>query len=237
MKTTLLLMTLNEIEGLKAIMPRVKPEWAHQILVADGGSTDGTIEWAKEQGYDVVISKDKGLTKAYLAAWPKITGDIVIYFSPDGNSIPEAIPDIIEKMKRGYDMVIASRYLGYAKSYDDDWVTSFGNLMFRTLINLLLKPKKSAVMTDPLVMFRAHKRELPQQLGLYQMEPLDTFFRTNSCWLPLLSMKALKQCIRWTEIPVDEPVRIAGKRKLQIVRYGALHLAQLLREYCARKPL
>ncbi|OGQ05162.1 MAG: histidinol phosphate phosphatase [Deltaproteobacteria bacterium RIFCSPLOWO2_01_44_7] len=231
MKSTLLLMTLNEIEGMKAIMPRIKPEWVDQILVADGGSTDGTVEWAKEQGYEVVVSPGKGLTKAYLAAWPKIRGDIVIYFSPDGNSVPEAIPDLIGKMQKGYDMVIASRYLGSAKSYDDDWVTRFGNLLFRTLINLLFKPKTSALMTDPFVMYRAHKKDLPSRLGIDKLEPLDKLFRTNSCWIPLLSIRALKNKIRWTEIPVDEPTRIGGIRKLQIFRYGALHLMQILREW------
>jgi len=231
MKTTLLIMTLNEIDGMKAIMPRVLPGWVDQILVSDGGSTDGTVEWSKEQGYEVVQTSGRGLTRGYLAAWPKIKGDIVIYFSPDGNSIPEAIPDLIQKMKKGYDMVIASRYIGSAKSYDDDKITAFGNLFFRTMINLLLKPKESALMTDPFVMFRAHKKDLPTQLGIAQTEPMDKFFKTNSCWIPLLSMGVLKHKLRWTEIPSDEPSRIAGVRKLQIWRYGSLHLVQLLREW------
>ncbi len=53
LKHTMLVMTLNEIDGMKAVMPRVRPEWLDQIIVVDGGSKDGTIEWAKEQGYEV----------------------------------------------------------------------------------------------------------------------------------------------------------------------------------------
>ena len=37
---TLLVPTLNEIDGMKAIMPRVKRGWVDQILILDGGSTD-----------------------------------------------------------------------------------------------------------------------------------------------------------------------------------------------------
>jgi hypothetical protein len=61
---------------------------------------------------------------------PYIEGDVVITFSPDGNSIAELIPELVNKMKEGYDMVIVSRYLNEAKSEDDDIITAFGNWLF-----------------------------------------------------------------------------------------------------------
>jgi len=36
MKTTLIALTLNEIDGMKAIMPKIDPEWVHQILILGG---------------------------------------------------------------------------------------------------------------------------------------------------------------------------------------------------------
>ena len=53
MKTTLLVLTLNEIDGMKVIMPRIKNIWVDQIIIVDGGSTDGTQEWARKNGYQV----------------------------------------------------------------------------------------------------------------------------------------------------------------------------------------
>ena len=53
MKTTLLIMTLNEIAGMKVIMPQIAKNWVDQIIIVDGGSNDGTIEWATVQGYEV----------------------------------------------------------------------------------------------------------------------------------------------------------------------------------------
>src|SRR5208282_1748257 len=126
MKVSLLVMTLNEIEGLKAIMPRIKRDWIDQIIVVDGGSTDGSIEWAREQDYQVYIQQQPGFRHAYVEVWPYVEGDVVITFSPDGNSIPELIPELVAKMREGYDMVIVSRYLGGAKSEDDDLLTGFG---------------------------------------------------------------------------------------------------------------
>ena len=236
---SLLVMTLNEIVGMKAIMPRIRREWLDQIIVVDGGSTDGTIEWAREQGYEVYVQQKPGFRSAYLEVWPQVRGDTVIYFTPDGNTVPEAVPPIIDKMEEGYDLVIGSRYLGGAKSLDDDLVTGFGNWMFRTLTNLLLKPAGVPWMTDPMVMFRAHKKDLPHRLGLDRPEPfvgLERLFRTRVDWIPLMSMRALKWRMRWAEIPADEPARIGGVRKLQILKWGAVFLIQLFREALTPAP-
>ena len=45
LKTTLFIPVLNELEGSKIIMPRIKKEWFDEIIVVDGGSNDGTVEY------------------------------------------------------------------------------------------------------------------------------------------------------------------------------------------------
>ena len=52
MSIAIFVLTLDEIIGVNLIMPQVKKEWAEQIVFVDGGSTDGTVEKAKELGYD-----------------------------------------------------------------------------------------------------------------------------------------------------------------------------------------
>ena len=93
--STLLVMTLNEIDGMKTVMPKIRKEWLNQILVLDGGSTDGTLEWARNHGYEVYVQKERGFRNAYREVWPLIRSDVVVYFTPDGNSIPEAIPQLL----------------------------------------------------------------------------------------------------------------------------------------------
>lgn len=137
MKTTLFIPTLNEIDGVKVIMPQVKREWVDEIIFVDGNSTDGTADWLRGQGYRVIPQQSKGLALAYWECFDAMAGDVIIVFTPDGNSIPEVIPALVEKMKEGYDLVIASRYLGRAKSQDDDLITGFGNWMFTRMMNLL----------------------------------------------------------------------------------------------------
>jgi glycosyltransferase involved in cell wall biosynthesis len=147
MTTTLFVLAKNEVEGMKAVMPLVKKEWCGQILIVDGHSTDGTVEYAREKGYDVYLQREPGLRAAYQESWPLIKGEYVITFSPDGNSPPEYIPRLIEKIKEGYDMVVGSRYFEGPKSEDDDALTSFGNWLFTKTINVLHRGNYSDAMT------------------------------------------------------------------------------------------
>ena len=228
MKVTLMIPTLNEVVGMKAIMPQIKREWVDQILVVDGNSTDGTAEYARQQGYEVVLQKQKGIRHAFHEAFPHIRGDVVVTFSPDGNSIPEAMPALLEKMKEGYDMVIASRYKDGAKSADDDWLTGFGNWLMTNTVNLL----HGGRYTDAMVIYRAYKTKIYWDLALDKEESYlpEKWFNTVIGIEPLLSVRCLKRGLKVGEIPADEPKRIGGTRKLQAFRWGGAYLAQFVRE-------
>jgi glycosyltransferase involved in cell wall biosynthesis len=228
MKITLFVPVLNEIVGLKAQMPLVPHELFCQILIVDGNSTDGSAQWARTQGYDVYVQKKRGFRHAYIEAWPLIKGDYVLTFSPDGNCKPQDMPKIIEKLKNGYDMVVASRYLDEARSEDDTLVTGFGNWMFTKLINVL----HGGHYTDSLGIYRAYRAKLFYELDLHKEESWkdEKYFFTVVGIEPLLSIRAAKKKMRVAEIPSDEPKRGTGARKLQIFRWGAMQLVHTFKE-------
>ena len=228
MNITLVVMTLNEIEGMKAIMPLVDQNLFYQILVIDGGSTDGTIEYAKEQGYDVCVQKRKGIRFGYIEGYPQMKGDAILTFSPDGNSKPEDLPLIVSKFNEGYDMVIASRHGLGAKSADDDLITGFGNWLFTNSINLF----HGGHYTDAMGIYRIYKKSLIEELDLFKEESHATekLFGTIISIEPLLSIRAAKRKLKVVDVPSDEPIRIGGERKLQILRWGAAYYCQVLRE-------
>lgn len=230
LSVTLILPTMNEIDGMKWFMPRLKKEWYDELIIIDGGSKDGTIEYCKENNFPVFIQSGRGLTNAYDEAFRLSTKDVVVTVTPDGNSIPELIPELIEKICEGYDMVIASRYLGLAKSSDDDIFTGFGNKLFTGIINLLFR----AHYADTLVAFRAYRREAIHRMSLYDQDKQNwlkkRFFEMNS-WETGSSIRAAKLKLKVSEIPGDEPKRIGGKRKLSIVKNGLGVLFQILHEF------
>src|SRR3990167_1589655 len=218
MKTTLFIPTYNELEGAKLIMPRINREWVDEIIVVDGGSTDGTIEYFEERGFNVVHQKSKGVCGAYWECFEKASCDVIIPFSPDNNSVPELIPLLITEMEKGNDMVIASRYLPGARSEDDDVVTAFGNWIFTKAVNILF----GGQYTDSLVMFRAFRRDLIELI------------RNDSKKIPifeyLLCIRCARHKKRVTEIPGDEPKRVGSVRKMKPLYNGSTLLWVLFKE-------
>jgi glycosyltransferase involved in cell wall biosynthesis len=228
LKITLFVPVINEIDGLKRMMPLIARDLFHQILIVDGQSGDGSAEWSRENGFDVYVQQERGLHHAYREAWSSIKGDYVLSFSPDGNCKIEDLPLLIAKIKEGFDMVIASRYFLDAKSEDDSALTSFGNWLFTKTINVL----HGGNYTDAMTIFRIYRTNLMQQLNLDDPRAYKTekWFFTKIGVEPLLSVRAAKAKLKVAEIPSDEPKRFTGERKLQVVRWGLAYMAQVIRE-------
>jgi glycosyltransferase involved in cell wall biosynthesis len=216
---TLLIPVLNEARPLRAILPRIDPAWVDQILFVDGNSTDDTVAVIREWGRgEVFVQNLPGLSNAYWESFPRVTSEVILTFSPDGNSLPDAIPALCEKIAEGYDMVIASRYLPGAGSDDDDFMTSIGNWGFTTVINLLF----GARFTDSLVMLRAYRRSLIEDL---RMDNRDLAFE------PQLAIRCAVHGKKTCDIPAREPKRIGGERKMRVFGNGMAILRLIGREF------
>ncbi|MEI6491395.1 MAG: glycosyltransferase [Verrucomicrobiota bacterium] len=206
MTVSLIIPVKNELPGLKVYLPTLIASGRFlEIIVIDGKSTDGSIEYAKSLGCRVVTQDKPGIRAAYLQTYRSFSGDAVIVFSPDGNSLPEAIPAIITNLENGYDMVIASRYKDGAKSDDDTILSGPANSVFSFLISLFGYPY-----TDAMVMYRGYRIDVPKRLGL-DVRRGDFYERTSGrhvSWEPLMSIRAAKASLKIAEIGFDEPKRI-----------------------------
>ncbi len=226
-------MALNEAECLPTILPQIKKEWADQILLVDGQSTDATVALAQSYGIETYVQQKKGIRHAYIEAMPLVTGDIVLTMSPDGNCDVEQMYKLLY-FARNNDLVIGSRYKG-SSSEDDDIVTAFGNWCFRLLTRFLY----GGGLYDPMVIYRAFYKDLFYELDLHKEESYSIYERIFSTVIsiePLMTVRALKAKKKILECCIGEPARIGGTRKLQIFRWGAAYLCQIIRESWYWKP-
>ena len=211
-------LTLNEIDAVKVIMPQVKKEWADRIIFVDGGSTDGTVKKAKELGFETIHQKNKGEGNACRVGTDATESEFVMFFSPDGNDVPQDIPRLIEKTKEGYDVVHISRFGKNSVSDDANLLDRFGNNMFTFLVNSFF----GGNYTDALNGYRIIKRSLWNKL------------KTDAQYLNIEQ----QTCIRLAKLKIPifqiegrEPKRIGGERKMRPLITGAQLSYQIIKEF------
>jgi glycosyltransferase involved in cell wall biosynthesis len=222
---TLLIPVLNEIEGLKQFLPQIDRSLFDNVLIMDGRSTDGSWQYCLEQGVDVFTQVRKGLANGYYDAIRLLDTDYVILFSPDGNCLSENLPQIVEKIRQGYDLVVVSRYREGARSEDDNWVTAFGNWMFSFMMRWL--GGKKADVTDALNIYRGFRSELILSADFARILQGPVFE-------PLVTGMCILQNRPMIEIPGDEPKRIGGVSKMSVSYNGSCLLLMVIRLYLLR---
>lgn len=155
MKVVIILPTYNEKGNIEKIIPyleeKIFPEIKNHdmnILVADDSSPDGTAEEVKtlmKKWKNIFLNsgEKKGLGAAYVRAMQyaieELNADILFEMDADGQHDPKKIPEFLEKIDNGYDMVIGTRYSG-GGSIPQNWplirkaFSIVGNIIVRTIL-------------------------------------------------------------------------------------------------------
>jgi glycosyltransferase involved in cell wall biosynthesis len=227
---TLVVLTLNEIDGVTDVFPKLPMHCLDEVLVVDGGSTDGTLEFFEARGVTVIRQERRGRGEAFRLAARRARNDFLVFFSPDGNEDPDDIPRLIEGLVAGYDMVIASRFMRGARSEDDDKFLfasrRWGNLLFTWLVNVLCRSR--TYITDTINGYRAITRPAFNRLAP-DAEGYAIEFQ--------MSIRALQLRMRVLEIPTQESPRIGrGVSKLNAIPVGLKFLGVLAHEWL-RSPV
>ena len=218
MSIAIIILTLNEIDGVRVILPKIKKEWADEIGVIDGGSTDGTVEECKKMGFQVINQKNKGHGGGILTGVEFTKSDIIIIFGPDGNHEPNEILQLSKKMDEGYDQVVISRFGKGSENLDAGLIDGFGNKMFTFIANIIFNGN----MTDTLNESRSITRKAFEELKFDAMQ-LDSTFQ--------MSIRGMKRKQKIIEIVGNEGRRIGGKRKMKPFQTGCRLIKRILVEW------
>lgn len=108
---------LNEAETLESCIRKaqralLEANIAGEIIVADNGSSDGSIEIAQRLGAQVVKVQDKGYGNALMSGIAAARGKFIVMGDADDSYDFAHIPRFVEQLRRGSDLVMGNRFRG-----------------------------------------------------------------------------------------------------------------------------
>jgi glycosyltransferase involved in cell wall biosynthesis len=111
---------LNEANSLafcveKAISSFRQTGLRGEVIVADNGSTDGSIEIAEFNGARVLHVAERGYGAALKAGIAAARGEFVIMGDADDSYDFSEVPNFVEELRRGFDLVMGNRFRGGIK--------------------------------------------------------------------------------------------------------------------------
>lgn len=226
--------TYNERPNIKKLIPMLDKvfqtidNWQLKVLVVDDSSPDGTAEEVKsmQKKYkflELLVNKEKaGLGGAYLRgmehAFGKMNADVVFEMDADLSHDPKKIPEFLQHLDDGSDMVLGSRYME-GGSIPSNWglhrkfLSVFGNL----IIQIIFMTRKIRDWTGG---YRAIRRSVYEDV----VPELQTEQFSGYTFQIGFLHKAYRRGYKVTEVPFHFVDRTEGVSKL-----GPEYLINILR--------
>lgn len=161
------------------------------IHVQDDASTDDTKRICIEKEC-IVNSNPKrlGLAETFrneLSNCLKNNADTIVHIDSDGQYMPSQIPDLLEKIDEGNDLVVGSRFMNGIE-YKGSKFKTYGNIIFTHFICFISNSK----CTDVTSGFRAMTKKTAQEIRI------KSKFTYTYCQLMAAKKLNLKVC----EVPI-----------------------------------
>ncbi|RAH08926.1 MAG: glycosyltransferase [Euryarchaeota archaeon TMED85] len=231
---TILLPTLDEAKALRNVVNRIPFEeisadgWIVRIVVVDGGSTDGTIELARELNCEIIeqhggSGKGRGLREAF-ANFMNSDDSALVMMDADGTYRPEQIPQLIHKLElENADIVIGSRMKGKIENGAMTRRNWIGNHILTWLAVFLHRTYISDLCTGFWLLTRDSINQMKLNSNGFEIEAE-------------MYASAAHNRLKIHEIPIYYDIRI-GRSKLGSVGDGVRIAMKIIRRKFVRKPI
>ncbi len=216
MKCLVIIPAYNEEENIARVVENLKNNYPmYDYVVVNDGSADSTAKICRKHGYELLdLPVNLGLAGAFQTglkyAYRK-GYDYAIQFDADGQHRPEYIAPMLEKIREGYDIVIASRFVDKKKPHTLRMLGS-------NMISAAMKLTTGRRVKDPTSGMRMFNKKMIAEFALnlnYGPEPDTVSY-------------LLKQGATIAEVQAEMDERIAGESYLNMTKSMMYMLRMLL---------
>ncbi len=210
MDVSVILPVVNEGANLRILIPKLnalldRDRLTHEIVVVDGGSSDGTRETAESLGARVVSERRKGYAGALETGFAEARGDYILTLDADQSHDPDFVSKMWRARERG-DIVVASRYARGGVAY-----TTFVRRSTSWLLNSVLRWVLAMPVRDLSSGYRLYRRDALANLDLRS---------TNFEVLEEILVKAYANGFSIVEVPFTYFPRGEGRSHAKLFSFG-----------------
>ncbi|MGQ9463901.1 MAG: glycosyltransferase family 2 protein [Candidatus Fervidibacter sp.] len=212
---------LNEENSIGVVVEKAKRAIemmgvSGEVVVADNGSTDRSVEIALSKSARVVHVQQKGYGSALRGGIEAAQGQIIVIGDADDSYDFLEAPRLVAKVKEGYDLVVGSRFKGQILPGAMPWTSKIGNPIMTTIMNLLFGVNTS----DSQSGMRAFTKEAYRKM---QLQATGMEFASE------MLIKATKARLKIAEVPITlHPDKRGRPPHLRPIRDGWRHLKLML---------
>src|SRR5579885_1337531 len=202
--------TLDEEVAIRDVLASVPREAVDEIIVADSGSRDRTVERARAAGARVVVESRRGYGRACATGAAAARDcDIIVFLDGDGSDDPRFIPTLLAPILAGAcDFVVGSRLRGTRERGS----MSAHQILAGHLAGWAIRLLYGVRYTD-MCAFRAIRRDALDRLGMREM---------TYGWNLEMQMRAARAGLRIREVGVAHRRRAGGAAKVSGSLIGTL---------------
>ena len=195
-----LIPAFNESSSIGKVIRDIPKQLVTEVIVINNGSTDNTVDVAKNAGATVLTENRKGYGYACLKGIEYLKSratenDVIVFLDGDYSDFPDEMNMLIKPVaENDFDMVIGSRVLGERESGSMMPQQIFGNWLATKLIRLFY-----GIHFTDLGPFRSIRWSALEQINMQD--------KTYG-WTVEMQVKAAKLNFRCKEVPVSYRKRI-----------------------------
>jgi glycosyltransferase involved in cell wall biosynthesis len=199
-KVSVVIPTFNEAASIAHVIRELPSDIVQEVIVADGGSTDGTQAIAQSAGARV-LDAGAGYGRACKAGAGAAQNPVIVFLDGDGADRGDLLGLIAGPVLAGtHDFVLASRTRGRRDPGSMMW----HQILAGRIAGWGMGALYGATYSD-MCAFRAISRDALGRLGMQEM---------TYGWNIEMQMKAARAGLRTAEIPVPYRCRTGGKSKV-----------------------